>query len=80
MTLNIGAQKVTAQAEEDIDRTTSNGKASSVQFIHFPLTVDQKLAFQNSETLATVGIEHSNYEHVSVIPESMRRELRRDLI
>ena len=80
VTLEIGTQKVAAEAEEDIDRTTSNGKASSVQFIHFPLTVDQKLAFRNSETRATVGIEHSNYEHMSVIPEYMKRELRRDLI
>ena len=80
VTLEIGSEIVTATAEEDVDRTTSDGKASSVQFVHFPLTPKQKSAFLNSENRVTLGIGHANYGHIAVIPDAMRQELSRDLI
>ena len=80
VTLEIGSEIVTATAEEDVDRTTSDGKASSVQFVHFPLAPKQKSAFLNSENRVTLGIGHANYGHIAVIPDAMRQELSRDLI
>ena len=80
VTLEIGSETVTATAEEDVDRTTADGKASSVQFVHFPLTPKQKSAFLNTESRVTLGIGHSNYGHMAVIPDAMRQELSRDLI
>ena len=62
-----------------MDRTTADGKASSVQFIHFPLTAVQKAAFQDPANRVTVGIGHSNYGHMAIIPDAMRKELSRDL-
>ena len=79
VTLEIGSEIVTATAEEDVDRTTADGKASSVQFVHFPLTPKQKSALMNPENRATLGIGHSNYGHIAVIPDVMRQELSRDL-
>ena len=79
VTLQIGSDTVTATAEEDVDRTTADGKASSVQFVHFPLTPKQKSAFLNRENRATLGIGLSNYVHIAVIPDAMRQELSRDL-
>lgn len=80
VTLEIGSETVTATAEEDVDRTTADGKASSVQFVHFPLTPKQKAAFLNQENRVTLGIGHSNYGYIAVIPVAMRQELSRDLI
>ena len=80
VTLQIGSETVTATAEEDVDRTTANGKASSVHFVHFPLTPKQKTAFLNQENPVTLGIGHSNYVHMAVIPDAMRQELFRDLL
>ncbi len=80
VTLEIGSETVTATAEEDVDRTTADGKASSVQFIHFPLTPKQKAEFQNPVNRVAIGIGHSNYGHIAVIPDAMRQELWRDLI
>ena len=80
VTLEIGLETVAATAEEDVDRTTADGKASSVQFVHFPLTPKQKSAFLNPENRVTLGIGHSNYGHIAVIPDAMRQELSRDLI
>ena len=79
VTLEIGSEIVTATAEEDVDRTTSDGKASSVQFVHFPLTPKHKSAFLNPENRVTLGIGHANYGHIAVIPDAMRQELSRDL-
>ena len=79
VTLEIGSETITATAEEDVDRTTAHGKASSVQFIHFPLTADQKAVFQYSANRVTVGIGHTNYGHMAIIPDAMREELSRDL-
>ena len=39
--LSIDGAEVTATAETDVDRTSAEGKASSVQFVHFRLTDDQ---------------------------------------
>ena len=36
--LSIDGAEVTATAETDVDRTSAEGKASSVQFVHFHLT------------------------------------------
>ena len=80
VTIEIGTNKVTAIAEEDVDRTTAKGKASSVQFLHFPLTLKQKAAFQDPKNRITIGIGHSNYGHIAVIPNDMRQELCRDLL
>ena len=78
--MEIGSETVIAMAEEDVDRTTADGKASSVQFVHFPLTPEQKSAFLNPENRVTLGIGHSNYVHMAVIPDAMRQELFRDLL
>jgi hypothetical protein len=37
----IGDDTIKCQPEEDQDRTTAEGKASSVQFVHFPFTPAQ---------------------------------------
>ena len=79
VTLELGSETITATAEEDVDRTTADGKASSVQFIHFRLTADRKVAFQDSANRVTVGIGHTNYGHMAIIPDAMRQELSRDL-
>jgi hypothetical protein len=37
--MNIGDEMIKAIPEEDVDRTSTEGKASSVQFIHFHFTL-----------------------------------------
>ena len=39
--MKINGEKIKAAPEEDVDRTSAEGKASSVQFIHFNFTDDQ---------------------------------------
>ena len=39
--MKLNGETIKAVPEEDVDRTSTQGKASSVQFVHFNFTVDQ---------------------------------------
>ncbi|HYC05889.1 MAG TPA: DUF3501 family protein [Azospirillaceae bacterium] len=70
--------RVQAVPEADVDRTSASGKASSVQFAHFPFTAQQKAAFAQPGTRVILGIGHENYAHMTVLPEAVRAELAKD--
>ncbi len=76
--LKIGDAIGRAVAEDDVDRTNADGKASSVQFVHFPLTAAQKAAFGDPAIQVLVGSDHENYSHMALISPRSRRELARD--
>lgn len=38
ISISIGGDRVKAVAEEDLERTTADGKTSSVHFLHFPFS------------------------------------------
>ena len=48
--MKINGEKIKAVPEEDVDRTSAEGKASSVQFIHFNFTDDQIEKFQSNSS------------------------------
>ena len=61
--MKIDGEKIKAVPEEDVDRTSAEGKASSVQFIHFNLTDDQIEKFQSNSSEIELGIDHKEYSH-----------------
>ena len=78
MWIRVGADKIMGVAETDVDRTNAAGKASSVQFVHFPFTDAQVKAFRDLNVEVVVGIGHENYPHMSVMPAAVRRALSED--
>ena len=76
--ITVGDQTVKAAAEADQDRTREDGKASSVQFVHFPFTQAQIDAFRAPRAQVILGLSHPNYSHMAVISEAIRAELARD--
>jgi len=78
-TLQFGDETVTGRAEEDVDRTTAAGKASAVQFIHFPFTAEQADKFKAPGMQVIVGFQHPAYRHMAVMPEATRAALSEDL-
>ena len=76
--VQIGMEKVMGVAELDQDRTTAEGKASSVQFVHFHFTPAQIAAIRTSGMPIIVGMSHANYSHMAVLPEQVRAELAGD--
>jgi hypothetical protein len=76
--LRVGGEMITGQPEADQDRTSADGKASSVQFVHFPFTVDQIAAFSSPNAEVVLGFNHANYKHMTILTEAVRAELTTD--
>jgi hypothetical protein len=77
--LQFDGETIKAVPEEDQDRTNEEGKASSVQFVHFPFTDAQAAKFKSAGTRATLAVGHKAYEHAAAIPERVRAALAQDL-
>ena len=79
MFLRFGDCEIRGIPEDDIDRTTADGKASSVQFVHFPFSDAQAAAFKSGREETIVGVGHLNYAHMAVMPDAVREALAGDL-
>ena len=77
--LSIDGAEVTATAETDVDRTSAEGKASSVQFAHFHLTDDQAAKLKAGAGEVILGINHPAYSHMTILPPATRAALAGDL-
>ena len=78
ITIEFDDERVLGVPEEDVDRTTADGKASSVQFIHFPFTSVQIDKFKQPDQRVLLGIGHPKYGHIAVISEITRKALAKD--
>lgn len=78
MFIRIGSEDVMGRAEEDVDRTNADGKASSVQFIHFPFTDAQVAAFRKPGAEVILGFKHPRYGHMVLLSEETRAALAKD--
>jgi hypothetical protein len=77
--LSFAGFTVVGVPEADIDRTTPEGKTSSVHFLHFAFTPEQAAAFCKPGTQAIAGITHPYYGHMAMLPEETRAMLAEDL-
>ena len=78
--IQIGKEKIIAIPEKDLDRTSAEGKASSVQFIHFNFSKEQIKEFRNSNVEIIIGIDHKFYNHMTKISIDTREALSKDFI
>ncbi len=76
--LEVGGMRVAGVAEADQDRTTAEGKASAVQFIHYPFKPAEIAGFRQANTRIVVGFDHPAYAHMTVMPEAVRAALAAD--
>ena len=78
--IKIDNEEVRAIPETDVDRTSSDGKASSVQFIHFEFNDDQINKFKSGNKSIEVGIDHKEYSHTTKLTEDNIKSLSADFI
>ncbi len=76
--LSVAGDEIKGVAADDVDRTTADGKASAVQFVHFPFTDAQIAAFRAPGTQVVLGFRHQAYQHMAVMPEEVRAALGQD--
>ena len=65
--------------ESDVDRTSTAGKASSVQFIHFPFSKAQVNKFKEKNSQPKIRIGHAKYAYSAKFSEQVHSNLIGDL-
>ena len=78
--IKIGDTMIKGKAELDVDRTTADGKASSVQFVHFDFKEEDIKEFRNSHTKVELSINHQAYAHSTILQDETKNELSLDFI
>ena len=78
--MKIDDAVIKAVPEEDVDRTSAEGKASSVQFIHFKFSDNQITKMKSGKTDVQLGIEHKEYTHITKLTEVNIKSLSADFI
>ena len=78
--MKINNEAIKAVPENDVDRTSAEGKASSVQFIHFKLNEEQVNKFKSGTTTIELGIDHEEYMHTTKLAENTVKSLSADFI
>ena len=76
--MKIDGELIKAVPEEDVDRTSAEGKASSVQFIHFKFNDEQIKKFKSNSSLIEIGIDHKEYSHSTKLNEKTVKSLSAD--
>ena len=76
--MKINGEIVKAVPEEDVDRTSAEGKASSVQFIHFNFTDEQIQKFKSSDVNIELGMDHKEYSHTTKLSKENIASLSED--
>ena len=76
--LKISGEIINSIPEKDVDRTSAEGKASSVQFIHFKFTEAQIEKFKNFSNEIIIGVDHEMYTHTVKLTENNKKALALD--
>ena len=76
--LKIGDEKIKSTPEQDVDRTSAEGKASSVQFVHFEFNDNQIKLFKDMSKEVIIGIDHDMYAHSTKLTDSNKKALALD--
>tara|TARA_B100000787_G_scaffold118555_1_gene88698 strand:- start:68 stop:661 length:594 start_codon:yes stop_codon:yes gene_type:complete len=78
--IKIDNETVNAIPEDDVDRTSAEGKASSVHFIHFKFNEDQISKMKSGNISIELGINHKEYSHITKLTEDNMKSLSADFI
>ena len=78
--MKLDGELIKAIPEEDVDRTSAEGQASSVQFIHFTFNDEQIKKFKSKISLIEIGIDHKEYSHSTKLNDTTVKSLSADFI
>ena len=76
--IKIDEEVVKAVPEADVDRPSAEGKASSVQFIHFKFNERQIEKFKSGSKIVEIGINHEEYSHTTKLSDLTVKSLSAD--
>ena len=76
--MKVDGDILKAIPEEDVDRTSAEGKASSVQFVHFKFNDQQIEKFKSGLSKIEIGIDHEEYSHTTKLSDLSIKSLSAD--
>ena len=76
--MKVDRDIIKAIPEEDVERTSAEGKASSVQFIHFKFKNEQIEKFKSGSLNVEIGIDHKEYSHTTKLTDMSLKSLSAD--
>ena len=76
--MEVGGQTIHATPTEYEDRTTPDGKTSSVHWLRFSFTPELIAAFKDETQRVVLGLSHKNYGHMAVLSAETRQALAKD--
>ena len=76
--LDLDGERIKGMPTEYEDRTTPQGKTSSVHWLRFVFTREQIAKFRSGAGQAVLGFAHPNYGHMAVLSPEVRAELAGD--
>ncbi|HEX2762094.1 MAG TPA: DUF3501 family protein, partial [Rhizomicrobium sp.] len=76
--MELGGDVIRATPTEYDERTTPDGKTSSVHWLRFKLSKDQIARFKRGGERIVLGVSHKNYGHMAVMTDETRAVLAKD--
>lgn len=76
--LDVGNERIKGTPTDYEDRTTADGKTSSVHWLRFSFTPAQIATFRAGSEPVVIGMSHGNYGHMAVMPPAVRAALGKD--
>lgn len=78
MFVELDGERIAGIPTDDIERTTEDGKTSSVHFMKFPFSEVHTARMRDPKAQVLIGIDHENYAHMAVLSPASRAELAKD--
>jgi hypothetical protein len=78
VSMELEGEVIKATPTEYEDRTSPDGKTSSVHWVRFPFTPEQIAKFKSGDGRVMIAINHEAYGHIAVVPPNIRTELAKD--
>ncbi len=76
--IELAGERIAGTPTEYDERTTPDGKTSSVHWVRFVFTPAQIAKFRDVSVPAVLGVAHPAYGHMAVMPADVRAELAKD--
>jgi len=76
--MEIGGDTIKGTPTEYDDRTTADGKTSSVHWLRFKFNKEQIARFTSERVL--IGVGHRNYGHMAVLTDETKAALAKDFV
>lgn len=79
VSMDVAGLRIKAAPTEYEDRTTPDGKTSSVHWLRFSFSPEAAARFRSGDGRVLLEIAHANYAHIAILSAATRAELAKDL-